>query len=99
MPRKVIAAALQPRPPQSYLQLAPAYHHALNTTRIAQLRARTDGAVRRLAGGRALCVAVASNSRLSYLNLSYNAIPSTGQQELREVWTKAHGGSQLGLHL
>ena len=44
-------------------------------------------------------MAVASNSRLSYLNISHNAISSTGQQELRDVWTKAHGGSQLGLHL
>ena len=52
-----------------------------------------------LAGCRALCLAVASNSRLSYLNISHNAISSTGQQELRDVWTKAHGGSQLGLHL
>ena len=50
-------------------------------------------------GGKALCLAVASNSRLSYLNISHNAISSTGQQELRDVWTKAHGGSQLGLHL
>jgi len=50
-------------------------------------------------GCRALCLAVASNSRLSYLNISHNAISSTGQQELRDVWTKAHGGSQLGLHL
>ena len=50
-------------------------------------------------GGKALCLAVASNSRLSYLNISHNAISSTGQQELRDVWTKAHGGSQPGLHL
>lgn len=50
-------------------------------------------------GGKALCEAVARNSSLSYLNLSYNAIPNTSQQELRDVWTKAHGGSQLGLHL
>ncbi len=42
---------------------------------------------------------VASNNRLSYLNISHNAISTTGQQELRDVWTKAHGGSQLGLHL
>ena len=94
---------------------------------------------------------VASNNRLSYLNISHNAMsstfalvlglrvglglalvtapvpqhlapvlfqhlapspshphtltpspspyPGTGQQELRDVWTKAHGGSQLGLHL
>lgn len=50
-------------------------------------------------GGKALCEMVASNNRLSYLNISRNAISSTGQQELRDVWTKAHGGSQLGLHL
>merc|ERR1711959_316203 len=50
-------------------------------------------------GGKALCEMVASNNRLSYLNISHNAISTTGQQELRDVWTKAHGGSQLGLHL
>jgi len=50
-------------------------------------------------GGKALCEMVASNNQLSYLNISHNAISTTGQQELRDVWTKAHGGSQLGLHL
>jgi len=50
-------------------------------------------------GCKALCEAVASNSTLSYLNVMYNGIPSSGQQDLRDVWTKAHGGSQLGLHL
>jgi len=50
-------------------------------------------------GGKALCEAVSSNTTLTYLNLKYNAVPTSGQSELLDLWTKAHDGSQLGLHL
>jgi len=42
---------------------------------------------------------VSSNTTLTYLNLKYNAVPTSGQSELLDLWTKAHDGSQLGLHL
>jgi len=50
-------------------------------------------------GGKALCEAVAVNSSLSYLNVMYNAFSIGVQQEMRDLWTKQHSGSQLGLHL
>lgn len=50
-------------------------------------------------GGLQMSRALLANSTLTYLNLSQNAIPASIQQEVRDVWTRAREGSQLGLHL
>jgi len=50
-------------------------------------------------GGAAFGKAVQENSTLQYLNLMYNSIPSTRQQDLRDIWQSASGRGQLGLHL
>jgi len=50
-------------------------------------------------GGAAFGRAVLENSTLQYLNLMYNSIPSTRQQDLRDIWQATSGRGQLGLHL
>jgi len=50
-------------------------------------------------GGAAFGRAVQENSTLQYLNLMYNSIPSTRQQDLRDIWQTTSGRGQLGLHL
>lgn len=50
-------------------------------------------------GGAAFGRTVQENSSLQYLNLMYNSIPSTRQQDLRDIWQATSGRGQLGLHL
>ena len=49
-------------------------------------------------GGRSFVEAITGNTTLSYLNLTYNAIPASLQQEIREGWASGRE-STLGLHL
>lgn len=50
-------------------------------------------------GGAAFGRAIQDNATLQYLNLMYNSIPSTKQQDLRDIWQATSGRGQLGLHL